>query len=83
MSLNIKDPQTHKLVKQLAHETGESLTTAVSTAVRERLGRIRKQRDQAAKLKQLIEFGRKGAELFPGPHIDHADLLYDENGLPK
>ena len=29
MSLNIKDPEAHKLARELAHETGESMTSAV------------------------------------------------------
>ena len=82
-SLNIKNPETHKLARQLARETGESLTTAVTIALRERLDALFRRRKQQAKLQQLIEFGRQGAKLFPGPHIDHAELLYDENGLPK
>ena len=31
MSLNIKDPETHKLAQTLAQETGESMTRAVYT----------------------------------------------------
>jgi antitoxin VapB len=41
MALNIKDDQTDRLVRELASETGESLTTAVTVAVRERLERVR------------------------------------------
>jgi antitoxin VapB len=71
------------LARQLARETGESLTAAVTTALRERLQAIRRGGKQDVKLKQPIEFGKEGARLFPGPHIDHAELLYDERGLPK
>ena len=41
MALNIKDDGADRLVRELAAETGESLTTAVTVAVRERLERIR------------------------------------------
>jgi antitoxin VapB len=41
MALNIKDGQVDALVRELAAETGESLTTAVTIAVRERLERVR------------------------------------------
>lgn len=37
MALNIEDDETERLVRALAAETGESLTDAVATAVRERL----------------------------------------------
>ena len=41
MALNIKDPATDRLVRELAAETGESITVAVSVAARERLERLR------------------------------------------
>ena len=82
-SLNIKNPETHKLAKQLARETGESLTTAVTTALRERLEAVRRRRKQDAMYAALVAIGKRGAALAPGPQIEHADLLYDENGLPK
>ena len=38
MSLNIKSDKTHRMAKELARLTGESMTVAVGEAVRERLG---------------------------------------------
>jgi len=43
MGLNIKNPETHRLVEELASRTGESMTTAVTKAVRERLDRVRQE----------------------------------------
>ena len=37
MSLNIKNAETHQLVRELAELTGETQTTAVTIAVRDRL----------------------------------------------
>ena len=42
MSMNIKNKEAYRLTKQLAKLTGESLTTAVTEAVRERLDRVRR-----------------------------------------
>ena len=81
MQLTINNPETHGLAKLLAEETGETITTAVTKALRERLDRVR--RERAIRLAFLIEIGKRGAALLKGPPIDHADLLYDENGLPK
>jgi antitoxin VapB len=83
MSLNVKNPEAHKLAQLLAKETGETLTAAVTQALRERLERILRQRKKEAMLADIIEIGRRGAALFQGPPVDHAELLYDENGLPK
>jgi hypothetical protein len=41
MALNIKNKEAHKLAEELARLTGESMATAVTIAVRERLDRIR------------------------------------------
>ena len=41
MTLNIKDPEAHKLAQTLAKETGESMTHAVTQALRERLQAVK------------------------------------------
>jgi antitoxin VapB len=83
MSMNIKDRNTHDLAREVAKETGETITKAVNVALRERLARLRESRQKRKKLAALLEIGRQGAKMFPGPQMDHAELLYDENGLPK
>ncbi|MGQ8523429.1 type II toxin-antitoxin system VapB family antitoxin, partial [Klebsiella pneumoniae] len=40
MSLNIKDPEAHRLAQAIARETGETMTHAVTEALRDRLARI-------------------------------------------
>ncbi|HEV2960724.1 MAG TPA: type II toxin-antitoxin system VapB family antitoxin, partial [Candidatus Angelobacter sp.] len=57
MSLNIKNEETHKLAQQLAKITGESLTEAVTEAVRERLKRVRDQREGALS-ERLLKIGK-------------------------
>lgn len=84
MSLNIKDPQAHQLAAELAQRTGESLTTAVINAVRERLERVR--REQGVGLSdRLLKIGQDCAKRLKEPYrsADHGDLLYDERGLPR
>jgi antitoxin VapB len=84
MSLNIKNKEAHRLAQQLANVTGESLTTAVTEALRERLERVRRNpRDGMAErlMKIAKECGPRWKE--PLRSIDHGDLLYDEKGLPK
>jgi antitoxin VapB len=83
MSLNIKDPEAHKLAELVAQETGETLTAAVTQALRERLDRVRRRSRRAIILAKIHEISARSAALLKGPPIDHAELLYDENGLPK
>jgi antitoxin VapB len=84
MSLNIKNQETYHLAEELAKLTGESLTKAVTEAVRERLVRIR--RDQGVRLSdRLLRIGRDCAKRLREPYrsTDHGELLYDERGLPR
>lgn len=84
MSLNIKNPESHRLARELTTLTGESLTEAVTTALRERLERV--QRDQRRGLaERLVQIGKDCAAHLQEPFrsTDHAELLYDENGLPR
>ena len=83
MSLNIKDPQTHKLARTLAQETGESMTRAVTTALKERLARVRRSRKRDVTAEELLRIGRRCASHLRGAPVDHAALLYDDKGLPR
>ena len=82
MSLNIKNEEAHRLARRLARLTGESLTDAVTRALRERLERVEAQSDLA---RQLLEIGRDCAGCLDERDrtIAHGDLLYDERGLPR
>ncbi|HXP05320.1 MAG TPA: type II toxin-antitoxin system VapB family antitoxin [Stellaceae bacterium] len=84
MSLNIKNPEACRLIEELADATGETMTGAVMTAVRERLDRVREQK-AGSLANRLLAIGRDCAKRL-GPEfraLDHDALLYDENGLPR
>lgn len=84
MSLNIKNEKTHRMARELARLTGENMTVAVSEAVRERLERVRakKKKNMTEEIMKIArECGPRWKEPFRS--MDHGDLLYDENGLPK
>lgn len=84
MSLNIKNEDTNRLAHELAALTGESLTTAVTIAVRERLERLQ-QNKRGALSDRLLKIGKDCAAHMREPFltVEHGDLLYDEKGLPK
>lgn len=84
MSLNIKNQEADQLAHELAKITGESLTTAVTVAMRERLERL--QQSKAGSLSErLLKIGKDCAVHLKEPFrsVDHGELLYDEKGLPK
>lgn len=84
MGLNIKNEKTHGLVRQLAKVTGESLTGAITTAVRERLERLRSAH-RAGLADRLLRIGKDCAPRLREPFrsVEHGDLLYDDKGLPR
>lgn len=82
MSLNIKDPEAHQLAQAISRATGESMTSVVKEALRERYARIERQKGRAS-VEELLAIADRAAAHVKRPYVDHAALLYDENGLPK
>ena len=84
MSLNIKNEKTHRQARELARLTGESMTAAVSQAIRERLERVRHNPKEGL-AERLMKIAKESGPLWKEPYksIDHGELLYDEKGLPK
>ncbi len=82
MSLNVKDPEAYRLAKAIADETGESLTRAVIESLRERHEKLEKHKAKAS-LAELMAIASKAARAVKRPYVSHAELLYDEHGLPK
>jgi antitoxin VapB len=83
VTLNIKDPGTDRLVRELADATGESITTAVRVAVRERLDRVRGAAPRELRSARIGEIAARSAAR---PRIDTRSdeeiLGYDARGLP-
>jgi antitoxin VapB len=84
MPLNIKDPATDKVVRELAALTGEGVTEAVRRSAEERLHRLKVRRTARDLAQEILDIGAHCAAL---PELDSrsADeiLGYDENGLPS
>lgn len=82
MALSIKDPTADQLARDLAAATGESLTTAVATALRERLERVQGLPGQGLE-RELTTIALRCAAL---PVLDDRPeekiLGYDSHGLP-
>ena len=85
MSLNIKNEETCRLAGELARLTGETMTGAITVALRERLEREKRLHNADELAEKLHAIGQRcAARMGPGPSaVDHGDLLYDEHGLPK
>jgi antitoxin VapB len=85
MPLSIKDPEADKLARELTQRTGESITQAVITALRERL--VREQRKDEAidsLVDEVMDIGRHCAALpLLDPRPPDEIIGYDEHGLPQ
>ena len=84
MALNIKNPETHRLAKELAERTGESLTKAVTVALRERLSGLRRQEKPGGLMAAVAEI-QEFVGALPDRDCRSADeiLGYDDHGLPS
>ncbi len=69
------------------HREGESVTRAVTVALKERLDRLHDEQanDQAAQVARIRSIVEDSADRWVEPYrsADHGDLLYDEAGLPR
>lgn len=81
-SLNVKDPEAHRLALAIARQTGETMTRAVTEALRERYQRLHERQGKAS-VEELLEIAGRAAVHVKRPYMDHAELLYDEHGLPR
>jgi antitoxin VapB len=85
MPLSIKDDQADELARRFASMTGETITAAVTTALRERLARLEKQCSQERLLADVRAISRRFRQHVDQPFssVDHGDLLYGEAGPPR
>ena len=81
MALNIKDPETDRLARELAELSGLPITTAVRDAIEERLAVLRSRaRATPPGLEEIITRGRARATI--DGRSEGEILGYDDQGLP-
>ncbi len=81
MTLRITHPEADRLARELAAETGESITDAVVVALRERLERVRGRR----RLREDVARIQARYQRLPlrDARTPEEMLGYDEHGLPR
>jgi antitoxin VapB len=84
MALSIKNDETERLARQVARETGESLTQAIQKALQERWERLKARRRSQVLVGQVEDLLRRVDAL---PNLDSRPedeiLGYDEHGAPR
>ena len=84
MPLSIKNDETERLARQVAHETGESLTEAIQKALKERWERLKARRRGHVLAGQVDDLLRR-VDALPAldSRSDDEILGYDERGMPR
>jgi antitoxin VapB len=84
MALSIKNAEAERLARQVAGETGESLTEAIQKALQERWERLEARRRSHVLASQVEDLLRR-VDALPTLDSRPADeiLGYDEDGMPR
>lgn len=84
MGMNIKNEEAHALAREIAERSGLSLTEAVLIALREKHAALSEHpRTQEARMKSLLDYGRRLRRLRSGGSSDTGELYDNEFGLPR
>ncbi len=83
MALSIKSDEADRLARELASETGETLTEAVVVALRQRLQRERDRRTTSMKTRLVHLASDVAALRVSDPRTPQEIIGYDETGLPR
>lgn len=86
MGLPILDPETDRLARELSNATGETVSEAVHTAVRERLERTQRRRtpEQQERFEKAMAIARRcSSKPLLDPRTPDEIIGYDEHGLPR
>lgn len=82
MALSIKNEETERLAREVANETGESLTQAIQESLKERLKTLQTKRRSRITTEKLEEILRRVDSL---PNLDDRSedeiLGYDNHGI--
>ena len=81
--IKINDQTTERLARQVAHETGESLTDAIRVSLEERLQRLKAKQNPSI-LRNQVEEVLARVDALPTLDSRSADEILgcDENGIP-
>lgn len=84
MPLSIKNEATERLARQVADETGESITEAIQRSLEERWERLKTRRRGRVLTRQIEDLLRR-VDALPtlDPRSPDEILGYDDHGMPR
>ena len=83
MALSIRNAKAEKLARELAAESGENITQAITTALEERLQRVRGRSRVFDLAEEILKISRRCSKLPDQDQRTPDEILgYDETGVP-
>ena len=84
MALSIRNPKTEKLAREIAAESGETITQAITLALEERLQRLRGRSTTTDLAEEILKISKRCSAI-PDRDKRPADeiLGYDATGVPE
>ena len=85
MAISIKDPKTDELARRISSMTGETITEAIFHSLEFRLKTLESLKDDSKNMERIkVIQNQVRKKISKGFHsLDHGDILYDKNGLPR
>ena len=84
MALSIRNAKAEKLARELAAESGESITRAITQALEERLERLRGRSTTTDMVEDILRISKRCSEIPDQDKRSVDDILgYDAVGVPK
>jgi len=84
MALSIRNPKAEKLARELAAESGENITQAITRALEERLQRLRGRSAAIDLAEEIMKISRRCSEIPDQDQRSPDEILgYDSTGVPE
>ena len=84
MALSIRNPKAEKLARELAAESGENITQAITHALEERLERIRGRSIATDLAEEIIKISKRCSEIPDQDQRSPDEIIgYGPTGVPQ
>lgn len=84
MALSIRNPKAEKLARELAAESGENITQAITHALEERLERIRGRSTATDLAEEILKISKRCRAISDKDQRSPDEILgYDPAGVPQ
>ena len=84
MALSIRNPKAEKLARELAAESGENITQAITRALEERLQRLRGRSAAIDLVEEIMKISRRCSKIPDRDQRSTDEILgYDSAGVPE